>query len=120
MDEKLEFRVNEEWEKGLKEKPWLTFVPEFAKGSDGTEYMRKRGSQHIYKIIKIDEESFNNICNSCNSDVLAAKVAHPIWDGPFPMSGSGRCYYETIPYCPKCEKKPDFSSTPIEVGEKIR
>ena len=45
---------------------------------------------------------------------MGARIAHPIWDGPFPMSGSGRCDYEEVPYCPKCEKKPDFHGTPIE------
>jgi len=38
-----------------------------------------------------------------------------IWDGPFPMSGSGRCHYESVPYCPKCEEKPNIHGSPIRV-----
>lgn len=53
--------------------------------------------------------------HKCGTEIEGATVAHPIWDGPFPMSGSGRCHYETIPYCPKCETKPDFRGAPIDV-----
>jgi hypothetical protein len=52
-------------------------------------------------------------CRDCGSDILAAKVAHPIHDGPFPLSGSGRCEYENVPYCPKCERKPSFHGSPV-------
>jgi len=52
-------------------------------------------------------------CKECGSVILGAKVAHPIWDGPFPMSGSGKCFYEEVPYCPKCEEKPSFHGEPI-------
>ena len=58
--------------------------------------------------------------HQCGETLMAARVAHPIWDGPFPMSGSGRCEYETAPYCPKCEEKPDFHGAPIEIGWKAR
>lgn len=53
--------------------------------------------------------------HKCGETIMAAQVAHPIWDGPFPMSGSGQCHYETVPYCPKCETKPSFHGAPIDV-----
>jgi len=52
-------------------------------------------------------------CRDCGETILAARIAHPIWDGPFAMSGSGRCSYEQVPYCPKCEPKPDFNGSPV-------
>jgi len=51
--------------------------------------------------------------HSCGTEIMGAEVAHPIWDGPFPCSGSGQCHYETVPYCPKCEEKPSYSGSPI-------
>ena len=54
-------------------------------------------------------------CNKCNSDIMSATVAHPIHDGPSPLSGSGRCHYEQVPYCPKCEEKPDYNGDFITV-----
>lgn len=53
--------------------------------------------------------------HSCGEAIMMAEVAHPIWDGPFSCSGSGRCKYEIIPYCPKCEVKPSFHGIPINV-----
>lgn len=53
--------------------------------------------------------------HSCGEAIMGAEVAHPIWDGPFACSGGGRCEYETIPYCPKCEIKPGFHGAPIDV-----
>jgi hypothetical protein len=51
--------------------------------------------------------------HSCGTEILSKRVAHPIWDGPFPCSGSGQCEYETVPYCPKCEEEPSSSGAPI-------
>lgn len=51
--------------------------------------------------------------HTCGATIMGAKIAHPVWDGPFPMSGSGRCLYETVPYCPECELQPSFHGTPI-------
>lgn len=59
-----------------------------------------------------DGEGFTH---NCGERIMAAKVAHPIWDGPFKGSGGGACQYETIPYCPNCEIKPDFHGSPIDV-----
>lgn len=53
-------------------------------------------------------------CNACKSSIRAKTVAHPIHDGPFPLSGSGKCEYEEVIYCPKCEKEPSFHGTPIK------
>lgn len=53
--------------------------------------------------------------HSCGEEIMAATVYHPIWDGPFAMSGSGRVHRETVPFCPKCETPPDERGAPIDV-----
>jgi hypothetical protein len=108
MKEQLEFSVSEEWQRFIHENSWVSFVPESAKDSDGVEYLRKKGSETTYR--KTDD---GYRCTTCDSEIISGRVAHPIWDGPFPMSGSGRCHYEEVPYCPKCEKEPNFSGRPI-------
>lgn len=52
--------------------------------------------------------------HKCGTEIQGARVAHPIHDGPFPLSGSGRCYYETVPFCPKCETEPSFHGAPVD------
>lgn len=101
--EDLEFKVVENMPS------WTTFKPEIAK-KDGIEYHRKRGSKIIYR-----QSADGFKCMSCDSEILASQVAHPIHDGPFPLSGSGRCEYEQVPYCPKCEEKSDFHGSFITV-----
>ena len=92
---------------------WRTFKPETAK-KDEIEYHKKIGSNIIYKN---NGEDF--LCLDCNSEIIVAKVAHPIHDGPFPLSGSGKCEYEQVPYCPKCEEKPSYSGMLINVEFQI-
>lgn len=74
-----------------------------------TCYHRKSGSKIIY--VQTGIEDFN--CFACGTEIIAAKVAHPIHDGPFPQSGSGKCFYEYVPCCPKCEGAPAYHGTPI-------
>jgi uncharacterized protein with PIN domain len=109
--ENLEFSVSEQWQKFARESPWASFVLETAKDTEGVEYHRRRGSDKVYRI---SEEGFR--CIDCNSEIKVVRVAHPIHDGPFPLSGSGRCHYEEVPYCPKCEEEPNFHGSPITVG----
>lgn len=71
---------------------------------------RKKDSQIAY--IKSGEEY---VCSVCESVIHAVRVAHPIHDGPVPLSGSGRCAYETVPYCPHCEPVPSTSGSFITV-----
>ncbi len=111
----LEFKINEEWQELLKKYPWMTFVPEIAKDSQGNEYQRKRGSSAVYK--KVND---SYVCVSCNSEIQQTEVIHPIWDGPFPCSGSGETAKEFVPYCPKCEKEPSSSGSPIITGSQRR
>lgn len=53
-------------------------------------------------------------CNTCQAVIMNARVAHPVHDGPFALSGGGECEYEDIGYCPNCERKPDFHGAPIK------
>lgn len=111
----LEFSVNAEWKKYAQENPWLAFLPEFAKDTNGQEFMKGRGRSVAYKIKHENEKGEQTYeCAQCGGEILSAKVAHPIWDGPAPMSGSGQCHYESVPYCPKCEKEPSFNGIPIQ------
>ncbi len=119
MGEELEFSVNKEWAACEKENPWLAFVPEFAVDSNGQQFMRPRGRSVVYKVVTEDGNNQTYECNDCGSEIAGTTVAHSVWDGPFPGSGSGRVQNETIPYCPKCEDKPDFHGSPISVGPKL-
>lgn len=53
--------------------------------------------------------------HKCGTEIMGASVHHPIWDGPFACSGGGEVHVETVPYCPKCETKPDSRGAPIDV-----
>lgn len=105
--ENLEFKVK-------KVPHWTSFKPEEAE-EDGIKYLRKHGSDIIYKKTEKGYE-----CMTCGEEVMSGRVAHPIWDGPIPMSGGGECKYEEVPYCPKCEEEPNFHGSGIEVGQKYR
>ncbi len=117
--EQLEFKVNKDWQKWHEENSWAVHVPEFAEDSEGNKFMRSRGRLVVYKIISEDKKGTQKYqCVECGSDILGETVAHPIWDGPFPCSGSGQCQCEKVPYCLKCEEKPCSSGIPIETGRK--
>lgn len=51
-------------------------------------------------------------CKDCGADILGAQVAHPVWIRGF-AGGGGECKYDTLPYCPNCEKKPNFHGAPV-------
>jgi hypothetical protein len=67
--------------------------------SDTVRYERQQDSSYV--------------CRECGTAVLKIRVAHPIWDGPFPTSGSGKCRYEEVFYCPSCEREPNPSGAPV-------
>lgn len=45
-------------------------------------------------------------CKTCGSTIAASIKYVPVWDGPFPCSGSGEVESYQLPYCPNCEVKP--------------
>jgi rubrerythrin len=53
-------------------------------------------------------------CKTCGGPVMGARVAHSVWDGPFPCSGYGEVRYSIEPYCPNCETEPSFHGAPIQ------
>ncbi len=117
--EQLEFKVNDEWGQFARENSWASFIPEFAEDAGGNKFMRARGRSVSYRIVSKDKQGNQTYeCAQCSGEIKGARVVHPIWDGPFPCSGSGKCHYETVPYCPKCEEQP--SGAPISIGSKIR
>ena len=90
---------------------WQVYTPETATcGKCNTYYEKKTGNNFAYKKVR---EGF--VCTKDGETILDVEVAHPIWDGPFPMSGSGRCKYENVPYCPKHEKEPNYHGMPIQI-----
>ena len=52
-------------------------------------------------------------CKDCGGTILGAEVAHPVHLREMPGAGSGECQYETLPYCPNCEKQPSFHGAPV-------
>ena len=57
-------------------------------------------------------------CKTCNADILGAQVAHPVWVRGF-TGGGGECRYETVPYCPNCETKPNSHGSPVYEDELV-
>ena len=91
---------------------WQVYVPETATCSTcSTYYEKKKENDFAYK--KLREGGY--ICTLDGKVINAETVAHPIWDGPSPMSGAGKCQYESVPYCPKHEKKPNYNGNPIQI-----
>ena len=58
------------------------------------------------KVYKTTNEGSDWFCTTCGSEIQGVTVLHPIHDGPFPLSGSGKVATEMVPYCPQCEKPP--------------
>lgn len=56
------------------------------------DYYERRGQQWL--------------CKTCGSEIKAVIRYAPVWDGPFPCSGSGEVETHQEPYCPTCEVKP--------------
>ena len=77
--------------------------------------MQPRGRDIIYKVEKEEGLLQEYVCKDCGSKIQGAKVIQPIWDGPFPCSGSGRVTSEIVPYCPKCEPKLSSRGSPIQL-----
>lgn len=50
---------------------------------------------------------------ACGTELLSVSIYHPIYDGLFPLSGSGDVHIERVPYCPTCEEKPSYRGAPI-------
>jgi hypothetical protein len=71
-------------------------------------YYQHKGGEGLYKTVDNGE---NWICAKCHCEIEGAEVKHPVHDGPFDMSGSGRVVNEMVPYCPKCEKAPSSAGS---------
>ena len=67
-----------------------------------TVYHKKLSQEHAYKSVN---EDFT--CTKCGSGILIVEIAHTIHDGLFALSGPGKVKREQMPYCPKCEEKPN-------------
>ncbi len=91
---------------------WQVYIPKTATCSTcHTYYEKKKGNDFAYKHLG----NGGYVCTLDGKNIQSGEVAHPIWDGPFPMSGSGKCKYEYVPYCHKHEEKPEFNGNPIQI-----
>ena len=70
----------------------------------------KREPGHIKNYVKNGE---GYTCKDCGGAILGGKVEHPVHLREMPGAGSGECQYETIPYCPNCDKEPNFYGAPV-------
>ena len=68
--------------------------------------------EDVKKLCIVDKKGFCK-CRKCKSDILVVTVSRPVWDFPEACAGSGEVRHEEVPYCPKCEKKPDSRGAPI-------
>jgi hypothetical protein len=66
-----------------------------------------------YAVLDESVEVNGEWLHRCGTVLASQVVSHPIHDGPFPLSGSGQVYRETVPYCPKCHAKPAPHGAPI-------
>ena len=64
-----------------------------------TQYHRKINTKHTYKFIN---DKF--VCNDCDTDITTTIVSHPIQI----KNSKKKNYDEDVPYCPICEKKPQY------------
>jgi len=49
----------------------------------------------------------------CGEEVMIGTIIHSLWDKRFDCAGSGETQRNSVPYCPKHEKKPDWQGIPI-------
>lgn len=108
---------------------WREYIPRISTCEKcGTYFERKPGKSIAYKRIETNSVQHSGevlpsdgyyICTNCWGNIVVIKVAHPIWDGPLPRSGLGKCHYEIVPYCPNCEEEPNFHGKPIKTPFKL-
>lgn len=70
------------------------------------------------KIVEESGEVKGWVHNPCGGQIMNFVDYRPIWDGPFPCSGSGQVHCENTPYCPNCEEKPTPQG-PIDLRKAI-
>jgi len=70
----------------------------------------KRAPGNMDNYVK-DGEGYK--CKDCGGTIFDGKVAHPVHLREMPGAGFGECQYETVPYCPNCEKEPNFHGAPV-------
>ncbi|MFH0869152.1 MAG: hypothetical protein V1839_02915 [archaeon] len=69
----------------------------------------KRADGKVTYVKGKDDRNYH--CGTCGSEIMVAEVLHSI----FPSTGV--CENEAVPYCPRCEAKPDSRGRTVYVGE---
>jgi hypothetical protein len=83
-----------------------------------TAVKRKGGQQIENKWLVLTESTGEpgvGFTHNCGETIMAVNVRHPIWEGPIPCQGFGRCKVVETPFCPKCEEKPDEGGSIIQL-----
>ncbi len=75
---------------------------------------KKKGHKIWLVLAESKGKEGKGFTHNCGTPIQGKSVAHPIHDGPFPLSGFGQVHYETVPFCAKCETEPDFHGLPID------
>lgn len=78
--------------------------------------MKPVGRDIAYKLVTQDGNKETYAYNNCGGEIIAARVAHPVWDSALPAAGSGDVKCEQVPYCPNCEDKSNHNRMPIQAG----
>lgn len=101
---------------------WARFSPRWAdypiEGAHcrecGLIFERKAGGETIY----VELPEFSLKCLKCETPIATIAVTHKIEDGVERYFGEkNRIRVEAVPYCPKCEEKPDFHGNSIPIGK---
>lgn len=55
------------------------------------------------------------LCKNCGSIIMSQTVARSMHLKDM-LGGFGQCQYDEIPYCPKCEVRPNYHGKPVIIG----
>jgi hypothetical protein len=98
---------------------WEEYRPEtaFCEGCD-TLFERRPGGSVAYKRIETGSANMKlAYCTGCDNRIVYDDVVHPVLDDE---GNKIDRKYEEVPYCIRCEKKPNLEGAPIEFEEKLR
>jgi hypothetical protein len=80
-----------------------------------------RRSDNHNQIFRTEVGKFWHLeCLKCGTVALKIVVTHPITYALLPLSSRKEYHYETVSYCPVCEKKPDMNGTAISLDRAYR
>ena len=108
----LKFEIDLHWKLTLDRCPWISFVPLYARDSEGNLFVQPRGRKIIYQVEqgRLGEDY---ICYQCGRRVESELLGHLVWNIPFLGIHTNKCLFEPVPFCPNCERPPENYGRPI-------